>query len=267
MVPLRLFMSWVAYGEWRPSLYLWKFSRRIVGFRTVSSHRATVLFPAGLDERIDFTEVIRLASLDLDDLAQRFGFRLRRRLTIIVVPSHQDLTEDFGRPMGGTVLVHGNAVVLVADCSFPDSLRHELTHLFAARWNTGPPPLIQEGLAVWLQETDPDWTDTAEELRLIRRFNTDPSLLLDHHYFFAPDRQQDTYAMAGVFTGFLLRRFGWDRYRKFYRWTDRWTFRVRFKRYYGMSLEEAWLRCHDESVAMVSLNRRLREDRLFNLLI
>jgi hypothetical protein len=31
-----------------------------------------------------------------------------------------------------------------------------------------------------------------------------------------------------------------------------------------MSFEAALRRCHDESVAMQSLNRRLQEDRLFN---
>jgi hypothetical protein len=223
-----------------------------------------VLFPANLGDRIDFTEVMRLAGLGLDDLAQRFGFPLRRCLTIIVVPSHQDLTADFGRPMGGTVLVPANAVVLAFDCSFRDGLRHELAQLFAARWNVCPPPLVQEGLAVWLQETDPDRTGTAEDMGLIRRFNTDPSLLLDTRYFFDPHRLHDTYDLAGAFTGFLVRRFGWDRYREFYRRAHRWTFRPGFEKHYGMSLEEAWLRCHDESVAMASLNRRLRQDRLFN---
>ena len=33
---------------------------------------------------------------------------------------------------------------------------------------------------------------------------------------------------------------------------------------HGMSFEVAWRRCHDESVAMASLNRRLQEDMLFN---
>ena len=271
LVPYRFFVRLgrirgVASG----ALSFWRFSRRIVSFRTVSSDRVSVLFPADLDGRIDFTEVMRLAGLDLDDLAQRFGFRLRRRLTIVVVPSHQDLTADsLGGLRGTACWAPATAVILAFDCSFRDSLRHELTHLFAARWNTYPPPLIQEGLAMWLKDTDPERTNTAEDMRLIRRFNTDPSLLLDARYFFAPDRLHETYAVAGVFTGFLVRRFGWDRYRKFYRFDskDRWTFRARFKKYYGMSLEEAWLRCHEESVAMASLNRRLRQDRLFNPLI
>jgi hypothetical protein len=52
--------------------------------------------------------------------------------------------------MGGTVLMHANAVLLAADCPLREGLRHELAHLFAFRWNLHAPPLVQEGLAVWL---------------------------------------------------------------------------------------------------------------------
>ena len=93
-----------------------------------------------------------------------------------------------------------------------------------------------------------------------------PAPLLDRQYFFAPERVHDCYAMAGEFTGFLIRRFGWVRYRLFYRRADRWKLRSSFRRNFGLSLEAAWERCGDEAVAMVSLNRKLREDRLFNVI-
>jgi hypothetical protein len=254
-------------GEWRPRLWPWRLSRRIVGFRAASDERVTLLFPAGLNEVVETPEVMRWSASDLDDLAQRFGFRLRRRLTVVLVPSHEDLTADFGQPMGGTALISATAVVLAADCPVREGLRHELAHLFASRWNMYPPPLLEEGLAVWLQRAEQQRTDTAEVVGLVRRFGTDPSPLLDRRYFFAEHRLHDCYALAGAFTGFLISRFGWDRYQRFYRKADRWTLRSVFKRHYGMSLEDAWRRCHDESVAMASLDRRRREDQLFNLIL
>jgi hypothetical protein len=265
LVPFRAFVRWVAYGEWRPSLWLWRVSRRVVGFRTVTSARVSILFPAGLDEAIELQEIIRWSEADLDDFSQRFGISLPRRLTIVLTSSHQDLTDDFGRPMGGTALMPANAVVLAADCPLREGLRHELAHLFAFRWNTCAPPLVQEGLAVWLQEETPDQMVTADHTGFA--FDTDPSPMLDSRHFFAPNRLHLSYALAGGFTGFLIRRFGWDCYRRFYSKADRWTFRSLFKTQFGMSFEAAWRRCHDESVAMASLNRRLHDDRLFNPLL
>jgi len=267
LVTFSKFVCWFAYGVWPRSPWLWRFSRRVLGFRTVSGDRVSLLFPAGLDGVIELHEVMQWSDLDVHDLSQRFGIRLRRRLTIVLISSHQELTADFGRPMGGTVLVPANAVVLAADCPLREILRHELAHLFAARWNVCPPPLLQEGLAVWLQRTDPDRTDVAEGICSVHNFCTDPSLLFDRRYFFAPHRRHVSYALAGVFTGFLIRRFGWDSYRRFYRKADRWTFRSLFKRQFGISLEGAWRACHDESVAMASLIQRLREDQLFNPLL
>jgi hypothetical protein len=265
MVPLvRVFLSWGAYGEWRPSLWLWRVSRRVVSFCTMTSARVSLLFPAGLDEAIELQEIIRWSEADLDDLSLRFGIRLPRRLTVVLTSSHQDLTDDFGRPMAGTALMPANAVVLAADSPLRKVLRHELVHLFAFRWNRCAPHLVQEGLAVWLQGTTPDQTDTAEGIGSVLTLDSDPSPLLDPRHFFAPDRVHVSYALAGGFTGYLIRRFGWDHYQRFYSKVDRWTFRSVFHRQFGMSFEAAWRRCHDETVAMASLNRRLQEDSLFN---
>lgn len=128
------------------------------------------------------------------------------------------------------------------------------------------PPLVQEGLAVWLQGTTPNQTDAAKDTDSVLRFDTDPSPMLDPRQFFAPNQVHVSYALAGGFTGYLIRRFGWDHYRRFYRKADRWTFRSNFRRHFGMSFEAAWRRCHDHSVAMASLNRRLQDERLFNQL-
>jgi len=268
LVPFTAFIRWGLHGEWRRSPWLWRLSRRVLRFRTVSGDRVTLLFPAGLVGVVESQEVMRWSESDLDELSQRFGIRLPRRLTVVLISSHNDLSADFGRRTGGTVVVHANAVVLAADCPLRNVLRHELAHLFAARWNVYPPPLLQEGLAVWFEGTEHDGVPTREDAgRLICQSDIDLAPLLDHRYFFSVANVHRCYALAGGFTGFLIRRFGWDGYRNYYRMADRWTFRAQFVRQFGMSLEEAWQGWRDESMVMEVLGQRLREDLLFNTLL
>jgi hypothetical protein len=237
------------YGRWRPIFWPWHLSRRVRGFSTAKSRRISLLFPAGLDEVIDLEEFARWSELDLDDLSQRLGLQMKRPLTIVLVSSHRDLTNDFGRPMGGTVLAHANAVLIAADCPLRETLRHELTHLFCFQWNAFAPPLIEEGLAVWAQRITPDQTVSVEDMDRALSSGADPLQMLDRRYFFAPDRMHMSYIIAGAFTEFLIREFGWDNYRRFYIKASRWTFRRVFQRHFGVTIEEAWRRWHDESMA------------------
>ena len=252
-------IGWLVHGKWRPNLWLWRLSRRVMGFRTVSGGRVALLFPDGLDGAIDLHEVMRWSESDLDDLAQRFEFALRRRLTVVLVSGHRDLAADFGQPMGGTMLAHANAVVLAADYQPRETLRHELVHLFAARWNRDVPPLFEEGLAFWLQRTERGVPIEEVAGRLLRQSDTNLASLLNLRYFFSAANQYRCHILASGFTGFLVRRFGWDAYRDVYRKAGRWPFfRARFKRRFGMSLEGAWQRWRDESMGIVTLGPRLR---------
>lgn len=263
----RVYVRWVASGEWRPNFWLWRISRRVIRFHAVPGDRASILFPAGLEQTIDLREILRWSESDMDEFSERFGTHLGRRLIIVLISSHRDLTKDVGRPVAGTLVMAANAVVLATDCPLRETLRHELTHLFAFRWNMHAPPIMQEGLANWSENTGPDWSGTGFDPCLERGFQMDPTLLLDSRYFLAPCRVHVSYALAGIFTGFLVRRFGWDRYKQFYRRANHWNFRSVFEKQFGVTLEEAWRRCPDETVAMASLSRRLREDQLFNPLL
>ena len=88
--------------------------------------------------------------------------------------------------------------------------------------------------------------------------------LLDGRYFYSESTQYYCYTLAGSFTGFLIRRHGWERYRQFYRKTRPKGFESRFREFFGLSLIEAERSWHGEVLAMASLNQRLRDDRLFN---
>ncbi len=239
----------------RPNPWLCRLTRRVARFRTFRAGRVSVLYPAGLEGAVDLAEVARWAESGRDDLARRFGVRPPRRLRVVLFSDLRDLSSIFGQPIGGTVLVAANTVLLAADWLGTELLRHELVHLFAARWNANPPPLFQEGLAVWLEGID--------RYPLTAELRSELAVLLDDRHFFSEGRVHFHYGQAGVFTGYLIRRFGWDLYLTFYLKADRSTFPSRFAKHYGMSLEAAWLRCRDETGAMARLDRRLREDELF----
>lgn len=263
---MRLLAGWYVTGGWKLHFWVGRFTRRVADYRRVDGDRVAVLAPAGL---VDAREILLWAEADLADLAGRFGRRLRRRLTVVLVPSYRDLWADFGRWMGGVALPSATAVVIAVDCPpIRDLIRHELAHLFAARWNLMPPPLIQEGLAVWLESADSEVPSLGPQLgRRPKLVDHWPELdrVLDVPSFFAPSQMTQSYASAGIFTGYLIRRFGWERYRRFYRRAERLTLRRSFRRHFGTPLDDAWRRCRDDSAVLAILDRRLRNDCLFGL--
>jgi hypothetical protein len=260
IVPLALYER----PDVRPHFWYGRLTRRVWSFQALSSARVVVLYPAGLDKTCDLQQFIGWAESDLDTFSERFGRRFRRRLTVVLVSSYQDLLDDFGRHIGGIALPFGPTIVLVADGALRTYLRHELAHLFSFLWSMVPPPLLQEGLAEWLERPEPGIADPTEDHAANRDLDDDPVPLLDPRHFFATGYVNRSYVQAGIFTGFLIRRFGWDRYRLFYRKATRWRFRSIFRKHFGVNFEEAWHRCRDESVAMASLIKRRETDRLFN---
>lgn len=117
---------------------------------------------------------------------------------------------------------------------------------------------------MWLQGTEQGLPIGEEAERLLCRSDSELASLLDHRYFFSAVNMHRCYALAGGFTGFLIRRFGWDAYREYYRRADQWTFRARFQKQFGISLEGAWQKWRDRSLTMEILRRRQRDDGLFS---
>ena len=106
-----------------------------------------------------------------------------------------------------------------------------------------------------------------EAERLLCRSDSELASLLDQRYFFSAVNMHRCYALAGGFTGFLIRRFGWDAYREYYRRADQWTFRARFQKQFGISLEEGFGKYwRDRSLAIKTLlRRRLRNKAGFSI--
>jgi hypothetical protein len=75
---------------------------------------------------------------------------------------------------------------------------------------------MTEGLSTWMQETYQGASIDTRVLELLR----DPQLrlgaLLDREFFIRHENWWRWYVLAGSFTGFLIRTYGWETYERLY---------------------------------------------------
>lgn len=193
---------------------------------------------------------------ELEDLAAVFKFKIRGRLVVFVLPSHRDVTRIHGSPAGGFAL-SPHVVVLGAVENLFEFLRHELVHLFAARWGLEKPALLIEGLAVHLQGTEHGLPIDRQAIPWVRAETIGlGSLLKDASFHSEPNRNRN-YLVAGSFTRYLIRRFGWATYARFYQQVAPSFFHWQFKRCFGMKLSEAERRWRNELLITSKLKQRM----------
>jgi len=235
---------------WRRQDWLWRFARRVRHFHTITDGRVVLHHEPGLERDRDLRSLIRQCREDHDSLAKRFQFTLRRRPVVYLFRHYRDIGKLFGPEYGGAALTPATASVIADDSVVSESLRHELVHLFAARWRLAAPPLLDEGLAVWLQETSQGETIDAAARPWVCDSKLRLRTLLNRHFFFAEPHRHACYLLAGSFTGFLLRRYGWPAYRRLFRVCDRIRFSAEFEKSFGVTLEEAERQWRHELLAM-----------------
>jgi hypothetical protein len=197
-----------------------------------------------------------------EDLCRQFEFS-PRKIVVFLFDRPADVTAVFGRPMAGTAL-NRHIVVLSTVPRMDELVRHELVHLFAARWSQRAPPLFQEGLAVWLQGTREDLPIADAARRVLRYWRPKLSSLRDLRLFFSEARRLDCYVLAGSFTGFLIRRYGWETYRRFYRKSGARKFDCCFRKVFGVTLGEAECQWRTELDVMAALGSRVRRNALLD---
>jgi hypothetical protein len=249
----------VLLWHWR-SRWLWRFTRQVRRFRTAREGRIVLHYAPDLYAKWNMPTLLQRCQEELDRLTDRFGSSLRGRVVVFLFASSKDIAKIFGPHYGGTALSFANAIVIANDTNIQESMRHEFVHLFSARWNALAPPLLSEGLSVWLQETA--WGQPID--KVARPFLGNRSLklplLMKPGFFFAEPQRQACYVLAGSFTGFLIRRYGWQPYRKLFRLGDGIRFRAKFEKCFGVALEKAEWQWRNEVIAMEVLNCRLRRN-------
>src|SRR5437588_7943457 len=116
---------------WRLRRFL-RFCLRIRQFETQSRDRITIHYPPHLESQWNMQTLLQRCESERDELADWFGFTMRRRLVVFLLDDRNSIREVFGRPAGGFAMVLGNTIVLAADAGLGELIRHELVHLFAA---------------------------------------------------------------------------------------------------------------------------------------
>ena len=216
-----------------------KLARCARTFRTVATPWVTLHHTPALRDPVQIRAFHRTVETELHSLARRFGRPLRIPVVVYLFDRTQHVTRVFGPQYGGFALWEANTIVLAADAPWEEFVRHELAHLFAGRWSRLAPPLLQEGLAVWLQGTQYGrrLDDAAREVLGRRAIGL--KQLRDPRWFFDLKHINDCYTLADSFTGFLVRRFGWEAYEGLYRQCDGRRFESKFEKCFGLSLEDA----------------------------
>jgi hypothetical protein len=227
------------YRYW---LHLLAFGRAIRRFDTVRGTNVVLCHAPAAAAAIDASRFVQRSEEALADFSCRFGFTLKRRLVIYLFATAADVRRIFKIPAGGCALIRGDAVVLAPGASaggqLEEVLCHELAHLFSARWGQLDPPLKGEGLATWAMRTvDGKPIDFHALIFLL----TDRYLFLiwltDWAWFYGS--MTNSYLVAGSFTGYLIRRFGWQRYRDFFERAGIKNFETCFEQVFGLSLLSA----------------------------
>jgi hypothetical protein len=235
----------------------WRLCGEIGRFRTVCSQHVTLHYAPTLDGHWDFTVLLQRCKAELDDLTRSFGFRLRRRVVVFLFAACRDIARIRPRA-GGLALPPINAILIGDDGNLREAMRHELGHLFSSRWNLQAPPFLREGLSVWLEGTRMGQPIDVAARPLVANRNLTLARLLNRKFFFSEPHIHACYVLAGSFTAFLIRRYGWERYRRFYRRCVSPRFRAQFVRCFGVSLEKAEWQWRTELQVMEVLKRRRR---------
>lgn len=236
------------------SRWLWRLMTRVRHFQTAGDGQILLHYAPGLDAHGNLAILFQRCRAELDRLTQQFGSPLRGRVIVFLFARHQEIAKIFGPHYGGAALESANAIVIADDSGVPESIRHELAHLYSARWNRAAPPLLNEGLSMWLQET----VGTRPIDIAARCFLDDRSLklvrLLKPTFFFAEPQRHACYVLAGSFTGFLIRRYGWQRYRTLFRHCQGERFHAPFEKCLGIDLETAERQWRNEMMIREALS-------------
>jgi hypothetical protein len=225
--------SWIRQNTW-----LFRLCRRVKHFETWAAGQVIFHYSPLVKGKVDLSVLRGICESALNEQGIVFGYRLRRKLVVYLFPCCREMSEVYGRQVGGLALIEANAILIPADDAIAESIPHEIAHLFAARLNPRASPLFSEGLAVWLQGSC-----GGVEIDLHARQFVQTKLTLESlrkpAVFFAQANQNTSYAWAGSFTKFLVRRFGWTKYRQYYRKSTDKPVKAFFKKFFGTSLEEA----------------------------
>jgi hypothetical protein len=217
--------------------WLWRMIRLVRHFKTVSNKRLVLHYEPGIDERV-VPMVVNYCLAELDRLTEWFGFRLKGRPTIYLFDQPKPiakLVDDSSAK--GYCLYRANAIFIALDFTPHESIPHELTHLYSARLSRRAPLMLREGLSVWMQLTWFEQLIDSAARPFLATTNLKLESFLKSEFF--TSNSDNCYLLSGSFTGFLIHRYGREKYQQMYRSCNESDFEAMFKKCFELSLQEA----------------------------
>lgn len=229
---------------WRYFAPLWQFGKSTWRFQTQTGELVVVRHAPELEGAFEVTNCLQRAEEVVAEFHRLFGVALKRRLVIFLFPSTATVSRLFKTPVAGCALVGADAILLAKDglwATMAEVLRHEVAHLFSARLGKLDQALNSEGLATWLMSSV---DGRPIDFHALAYLLTDRCLFMtwlkDRAWFYSG---KGSYLLAGSFTGYLIRRFGWECYRDFFRHANIKNFDASFTKTFEVSLltaERQW---------------------------
>jgi len=214
-------------------------ARRVRQFQTLTDGRAVLHYEPGLERSRDLPALLGDCRVELERLENFFKLTLPRTPVVYLFHKTNDIRQLFGPEYGGVALLEATAIVVAHDNAVSESVRHEFAHLYSAEWGAAMPPLVGEGLAVWLQGSINGEHIDAAALPVLCESRLKLGSLLSREFFFSEPHRNASYILAGSFTGFLLGQYGWKAYRELFRKYDGRRFAARFEECFSVELKEA----------------------------
>jgi hypothetical protein len=233
---LLVFLPLAALTAWR-SRWVVRLAWRTWRFRTSVGPHFILHYDPGLGARQDLRALLASFESDLGVLGRRFGFALGGRHPVFLFARREEVAWVFRGPFAGYAI--GRLICIADDAGPEEVFRHELCHLFAFHWNVQAPMLLSEGLPTWFQVAGREVALHAAALAVLRGGKGNLSRLLSRRPFHSEQDGHASYMLAGSFTGYLIRHYGWPMYGRLFRAARGTRFGARFKEHYGQTLEEA----------------------------
>ena len=173
-----------------------------------------------------------------------FGRRLRGGVEVYL-PRFPEAVARVTGGAGGGAWVRWKVVALPAEplSEVPRIARHEFAHLLIPKLGPAGPAFKTEGLCVFLQELGRGTPDEFGEWPYAPGGPVERvppiAAMLDPAFFFDPANRGMCYGLAGWFTFYTVRRFGWPAYVRFFRKATARNFAAAFAATFGVSLAEA----------------------------
>jgi hypothetical protein len=244
----------------------WRFRSRTRDFLTARGRRFVLRYDPQLRGVVDTGEVLRQADEALREIEvalkpvgpSTLGWPFvtpsldSTPVNVYLFPGVEAVREVFNNNWADAAALWPFHAVVVPFTGPPlgELLRRGLAHLFVSRpWNRWSPPLLSEGLPVWLQGTFRGQKVDRIAAYRVGEEKGELRPLLDRKAFFREANRLRSYTLAGSFTGFLFRRFGREAYVQFYNeMANGWRFDAKFAARFGLTLEAAENEWHQELV-------------------